>query len=181
MYKYAVVLTTHGKAKKELSRWREKYAGYMKYTIAPHVTVKFPFTLKADISIIQARLNKIAERTKSFTLILDGVRYWEGQNNVAYVAVKNPRPVYDIHTAIIHDLEGLTAGNNTYDRENFVPHVTLGEYIPADSLPMIKEELSGFHFSYRIKVTSFTMFGSEPNNDWDIWRPVNVFKFINSD
>ncbi len=176
-----MVLTTHGKAKTELSRWRERYAGCMKYTIEPHITIKFPFTLRADIGIIQARLNDIAGRTKSFMLILDGVRYWEGQNNVAYVAVKNPLPVYNIHTAVIHGLEEFTAGYNTYDLGNFVPHLTLGEHIPDELLPKIKTELAGFQIKYRIRVTSFTMFSSVMRKEWETWQPANVFNFTDTD
>jgi 2'-5' RNA ligase len=95
--------------------------------------------IKVDINIIRAELEDIAARTRPFTLILDGIRYWEGSNNVAYVAVKNKVPVFNLHVAVTHSLHGLVAGNDIYDLENFMPHLTISENIPGDTLSTIKQ------------------------------------------
>lgn len=178
MMKYAVVLTTMGRAKTELTRLRTRYGVYMKYSIEPHITVKFPFTLKTDINTFLTELGKMAVQTKPFTLILDGICYWEGSNNVAYVSVQNRLPVFNLHVAINSALKGLTMGDTTYDLQNFIPHLTISEHIPDDALPGIKRELIHYEPKYRVRMTSFTLFETKPNEKLEIWVHNRVFKFL---
>ncbi len=150
----------------------------MKYSIEPHVTVKYPFTLKTDINTILTKLGKVAVQTKPFTLILDGICYWEGSNNVAYVAVQNKLPVFNLHVAINSALKGLTIGDTSYDLQNFIPHLTISEHIPDDVLPSIKQELINYEPKYRVRMTSFTFFETKPNENLEIWVPNRVFNLL---
>ena len=178
---YAVVLTVAGKAKTGLAELRTRFGAHMKYTIEPHVTIKYPFTLRADIGIILNKLNEVAGHAKPFVMVLDGMRYWEGPNNVAYVAVKNRKAVFDLHSAVTLALQGLTAGDTTYDFQNFTPHLTISEHIPNDILPGVKRELSEHEPKYRVKTTSFALFEAEPSDEWETWKPAGVFRFQNPD
>ena len=56
MLMYAIALTMKGKAKIELTELRARFGTNMNYSIAPHVTLTYPFTPKTDIRIIQNKL-----------------------------------------------------------------------------------------------------------------------------
>lgn len=179
MLMYAIVLTMTGRVKTELTELRARYATYMKYSIEPHVSIRYPFTLRVDISTIHVKLVEIARQTKPFTLVLNGIRYWEGQNNVAYVAIKNRPPVFNLHVALTHALQGLITGDTTYDLENFIPHLTICEGIPSEILPTLKEELSKYDPNYKVRMTSFVLFQAESNEKSETWKRTRVFRFLN--
>ena len=180
MLMYAIALTMKGKAKTGLSELRARFGTDMNYSIEPHVTLTYPFTPKADISIIQNKLSEVAAQTKPFTLELNGIRYWEGRNNVAYAAVQNQLPVYNLHAAIVAALQGLISGNTTFDLEHFTAHSTINEHIPGEALAALKQELSAYQPQYRVNITSFTLFAAEPKEKGEIWKPVRIFRFPKS-
>lgn len=173
---YTVALTIKGKAKTGLTALHDRFGASMNYSIEPHVTVRFPFTLKTDIGTAEARLEEVAQQTRPFWLVLDGVRYWEGPNNVAYMAVRDRLPVFNLHVAITQALQGLIAGDTTYDLANFAPHLTISEHIPADALPALKKDLAAYEPKYRVRMTSFTLFAAEPNPKWEEWKVARVFR-----
>lgn len=174
---YAVALTMTGKARTELAALRDRFGTSMNYSIEPHVTVKSPFTLTVDINVVEARLEEVARQTKPFWVVFDGVRYWEGANNVAYVAVRDRTPVFNLHVAIAQALRALAEGDTTYDLANFTPHMTIGERIPDSALPAVKAELATFRPRYRLKMSSFTLFAAEPNLTQETWKSARVFRF----
>ena len=177
---YAVVLTLRGKAKTELANLRDRYARYIKYEIEPHITVKYPFRLKSDISTIHAALDQIAGLTRPFALVLDGIRYWEGPNNVAYVTIQNRLPVFNLHMAVTTALRDLTLGISTYDLENFTPHLTISENIPDDELSIVRQELSKYNPKYKVEITSFSLFETESNDGREIWKRTREFRLLKS-
>ena len=138
MLKYAIALTMKGKAKTGLTELRARFGTDMNYSIEPHVTLTYPFKLITDISVIENKLSEVAAQTKPFVLILNGIRYWEGRNNVAYVAVQNQLPVYNLHAAIVTALQRLISGNTTFDLQHFTAHSTINEHIPAEALADLK-------------------------------------------
>ncbi len=174
---FAVALMVTGKAGAEIAALQARYAGFMKYSIAPHVTVKYPFMLKADITAAEARLEEVARQTRPFWIVLDGVSYWEGANNVAYVAVRDRAPVFSLHVALTQALQGLAAGDATYDSANFTPHATIGVQIPDTFLPTLKQEVSAFQPKHRLKMSSFSLFASEPGPKGETWSAARVFRF----
>ena len=180
MLKYAIALTMKGKAKTGLTELRTRFGTDMKYSIEPHVTLTYPFTPKVDISVIENKLSEAAAQTKPFTLELNGIRYWEGRNNVAYVAVQNQLPVYNLHAAIVAALQGLIEGDTTFDLQHFTAHSTINEDIPGNALSAVKQELSAHQPQYRVRITSFTLFGAESNEKLELWKPVRVFRFPKS-
>ncbi len=174
---YAVALMVGGKAGREVAGLQARYAGSMRYAIAPHVTLKYPFTLKADIGAVEASLEEVARHRKPFWVVFDGVRYFEGTNNVAYVAVRDRAPIFDLHMAVTQALQGLVEGDATYDSENFVPHMTIGVEIPGSFLPTLKDELASFEAQGRVRMTSFTLFAAEPDPKFETWHAARVFRF----
>jgi 2'-5' RNA ligase len=174
---YAIALTMKGKAKKELTELRARFGTNMNYSIEPHVTIIFRFTLKTDIRIIQNRLSEIATQTRPFMLVLNGIRYWEGKNNVAYIAVQNQLPVYNLQATIIDALEGLISADTTFNLQNFIAHLTINEHVPGESLSNLKKELSAYHLEYRMNINSFALFAAAPNEKGEEWKPVRIFCF----
>jgi len=172
---YAVVLTFPSEVAKRLSRLREKYNRYVSYTIEPHLTLEYPFVPKADITVVREKVKAVARRTEPFTLVLNGIEYFEGTNNVAYVAVDNKRPVTDLHTDIVHSLKGLIEEGDKegYKLERFTPHVTIGECIPDEVFPTVKKRFSDYELHYGIEIAAFILFSTGENG---IWKPDCVFE-----
>jgi len=177
---YLVVLTIPGEVGKELDTLREEYGKYMNYTIEPHVTLKYPFVPKVDLAVVKKKLEVVARKKKPFVLRLSGIKYFEGGNNVAYVAIDNERPVIDLHIDVVKSLRGLVEEESEleYDPERFVPHVTLGEHIPDDVFPTVKKQLSNYELRYEVDVVSFDLFATEQNETWETWKRVYAFELL---
>ena len=172
---YAVVLTFSDEHVKELNKLREKYQRYVSYTIVPHLTLKYPFTLIADIAIVNDKLKAVAGKIKPFTLVLNGIEFFEGINNVAYAAIENKRPVIALHAEIVHSLKGLVKEEDEeiYELDRFTPHVTMGESIPEDVFPAIKKMLADYDLHLECQISAFSLYAGT----WDgVWKLESVFE-----
>ncbi len=175
MIDYAVALTFPSEFAKKLNGLREKYNQNVGYTIEPHLTLVYPFLPEVNIGIIEEKLDEAGKRTKPFTLLLKGIEYFEGVNNVAYAAIENKEPVTALHADIMRSLNGLIKEEYTdgqYNIDKFIPHVTIGEQIPDDVFPTVKRKFSDYELHYETEITSFTLFsGSEDG----VWKKAEIF------
>jgi 2'-5' RNA ligase len=172
---YAVVLTFSGEIEKVFSKLRADYQQYINYTIVPHITLVYPFVPVFSLYKVNEQLEKVAKRTKQFSITLNRIEFFEAGNNVAYAAIQNRRAVRKLHTDIIKSLDGLIKEWDTdgkFNLEKFVPHVTIGEKIPVGVFPDIKKRLSKYKLHYEDNITEFSLF-SEEKGDWQINR---IFK-----
>ncbi len=170
---YAVALILPDKIEKELDRLRNGYSKQMVYISIPHLTLAYPFVPTVKVPLLTNKLKQVAERTKPFILILKGIDYFAGRNNVAYIAVGNKRPLVELHRDITFALEGLCKDELKDDQGNFnldryVPHVTIGEQIPDDLFPKIKQKLAESIIDYKIKMTSFSLFVKTQDEEWTL-------------
>lgn len=176
---YAVLFTFPQEVEEELKILIDKYNKYVTYSyyLAPHITLKYPFTVKTDFGVVEEKISTVADRTKPFLLILDGIEYWEGPNdNLAYVAIKNKRAVIDLHADIVHSLSGLVDPEYEGDMEleRFRPHITIAQQIPHEVFPVVKKELSSYKVNHRAKMDSFTVYVYGEDK---VWRPQTTFRF----
>jgi 2'-5' RNA ligase len=169
---YAVVLTFCGDIEIALNKLRSDYQQYMGYTIVPHITLVKPFAPVFSLFRVIEQLEKVARQTRQFNITLHGIEFFENGNNVAYAAIEKKRAVKKLHTDIIRSLDGLIKEwytDGQYNLEKFVPHVTIGERIPAALFPDIKKRLSKYRLHYQDNVTEFGLF-SEENGAWQLNR-----------
>jgi 2'-5' RNA ligase len=169
---YAVVLTFSGEIEKVFEKLREDFQPHMNYTVVPHITLVYPFVPVFSFFRINEQLTKVAKRTKHFKIVLNGIEFFEDGNNVAYAAVQNRRTVKRLHTDIVKSLEGLFKEwytDGRFNFEKFVPHVTIGERIPATSFPDVKKKLSRYKLHYEDHITDFSLF-AEDNGNWQLNR-----------
>lgn len=172
---YSIALTFSREIEKRLSRFSEDYQQYARSIIVPHITLVYPFVPVFSLYKINEQLEIVAKRTTQFTIALNGIKYFEGEHNVAYAALENKRAVKKLHTDIIKSLDGLIKEwytDGKYNLENFIPHVTLAQKIPARLLPDIKKRLSKYELHYENNIADFSLFAEE-NGNWQIFR---VFK-----
>jgi 2'-5' RNA ligase len=172
---YAIALTFSEKTAEKINNLRTDYQEFSDYVIDPHITLVYPFSPVFSLFLIYEQLEKIAKRTKQFSVVLNGIEFFENGNNVVYAALENRRTVKKLHTDIITSLEGLikewrTDGN--FNLEMFVPHVTIGEHIPDSLFPDIKKQYSKYWIHYEEKITSFTFFHEKEG----IWEKKRVFE-----
>jgi 2'-5' RNA ligase len=51
---------------------------------------------------------------------------------------------------------------------NFVPHVTIGDAIPADIFPKVKQNLSKAMLHYEFRITDFGLFAEDDGGTWGV-------------
>ncbi len=173
---YAAALVFPENIEKDLVELRANYQQYMYYTIIPHITLLYPFVSGDNIDAIKQKLEEVAARTKPFTLVLYGVEYFEGENNVPYIAIANKQPVtdlfYDINKSIDNLLDEKFRGR--YIGRQFVPHMTISEQIPDDVFPKIKKQLAGFHPHYECEMNGFSLFSAGED---EVWEQEHFYEF----
>ena len=137
----------------------------MNYSIEPRLTLKQPFLPEANLTIINERLRGIEEKTRPFTLVMNGIENFRGASNVAYVTVENKQPVIELHTDIVTALKGFVKqeGTERHELERFIPHVSIGESIPKDVFPTVNKMLSGNKLHLESEISAFTLY----SGTWD--------------
>jgi len=158
---YAVVLTFPDDIEAVISKLLINFEQYFNHSIVPHMTLIYPFTPVFSLYRVYEQLEKVAKETKPFNITLNRIKYFEGENNVAYAALENKRIVKKLHIDLTKALEGLVKERSIdarYTLERFMPHVTIGSRIPDDVLPELRQKLSRFHLYYTNYVTEFSLF-----------------------
>jgi 2'-5' RNA ligase len=174
---YAVTLTFSEETAEKINGLRTEYQELTDYVIDPHITLVYPFMPVFSLFRVNEQLDKVARRTKQFSITLNGIEFFENGNNVVYAALENRRPVKKLHTDIIKSLEGLIKEWRTdgkFNLEKFVPHVTIGEHIPDNIFPEIKKQYSKYWIHYEEKITRFILFSEKDG----IWERKRVFKLV---
>jgi 2'-5' RNA ligase len=168
--RFAVALVLPDEVEQILDSLRGEYARHMKYIDIPHVSLAYPFAPRVDKGLVAEKLKLVAEKTRPFRLALNGIRYFEEESNVAYLAIADPKPVIDLHYAISRSISGITKDDYglKFSFANFVPHVTIGDAIPADILPNVKESLSKATPYYEFRITDFGLFAEDDAGTWEV-------------
>ncbi len=165
---YAVVLTFPDDIEGVISRLITNYEQYFNHSIVPHMTLVYPFTPVFSLYRVYEQLEKVAKETPPFNITLNRIKYFEGENNVAYAALENKRIVKKLHIDLTKALEGLIKErsiDSKYTLERFMPHVTLGSGIPDDVLPELQKKLARYYLHYDNYITEFSLF-TEIDGAW---------------
>jgi 2'-5' RNA ligase len=172
---YSVALTFPGEMEVLLSRMREAYRPHLHHAFMPHVTLVYGFLPAKSIESVIARLEFAAAKARPFHLALEGIEYFQTVNNVAYIAIRNPEEVkalmHDIVIAIKDMVTGYYAGD-AYHPDHLIPHMTIGEKIPAHLFPAIKTHLAGFSIQKELEVKNFVLAGESGG----LWETLKTFK-----
>jgi 2'-5' RNA ligase len=172
---YSVALIFPGEMEALLSKMREAYRPHLHYAFVPHITLVYSFLPAKSIESVIAGLQAAAAKARPFRLALEGIEYFQTVNNVAYIAIKNPEDVktlmHDIVLAIKGEVTGYYAGD-AYHPDHLIPHMTIGEKIPAHLFPTIKTHLAGFNIQKELDVNSFVLAGESGG----LWETLKVFK-----
>lgn len=158
---YAVALTFSGEIEEIINDLRDGFQEHMKYSEIPHLTLVYPFAPLDGIDSVNARLAETAGRIRPFRLIMKGIEFFEGSNNIAYIAVADKPPVMELYRHLNESLEGLTRdiyAGLVYDFDEFTPHMTIGERIPGDIFPEVKKRYAGVDVYYAADITDFGLF-----------------------
>ncbi len=173
---YAVALTFPGEPEILLSKLREPFRPHMHYAFLPHITLVYPFAPARDIEDVIARLEKVAAGTRPFRLTLEGINYFQTVNNVAYIAIKDREPVNILALNIVQSIKDVITGyyaEMEYDYTHYIPHMTIGEKIPAHIFPEVKKHFTDYQIHQEVDVTYFSLAGE--NNG--LWEQLRTFKF----
>jgi 2'-5' RNA ligase len=173
---YAIVLTFSDEIENVFNKLRANFQQYIDYTIVPHITLVYPFAPVFSLYPVVEQLEKVAKRNKPFNIILNGVKYFENGNNVVYAAIQYRRAVKKLHIDMVKSLDGLIKERNAegkFNYEKFVPHVTIGEHIPAGAFQDIKKRFARYQIHFEDNITRFSLFVEEKGN-WERKRLFNL-------
>ncbi|HTY81216.1 MAG TPA: 2'-5' RNA ligase family protein [Dehalococcoidales bacterium] len=165
---YAVVITFPENIDTLINKLLANYEEYMRHDIVPHMTLIYPFTPVFSLYRLYEALEKVAKATPPIEITLNRIKYFEGENNVAYAALEHRQTVKKLHIDLMKALEGLIkerAIDSRFILERFMPHVTLASRIPDDIFPELQLKLSRFHLHYTNQITEFSLF-SEVEGAW---------------
>jgi 2'-5' RNA ligase len=172
---YSVALTFPGEMEILLNKLREPYRPHMHHAFLPHITLVYSFTPAKDIQSVINRLETAAAKACPFHLVLEGIEYFQTINNVAYIAVKNKESVKhlmnDIVKTIRGDITGYYAGDE-YHPDHLIPHMTIGEKIPAHIFPEVKKRFADLKINREIEVTHFVLAGESGG----LWETLRTFR-----
>ena len=147
----------------------------MNYSFVPHITLVYPFLPADGIESVIARLEMVAVNTRPFRLTLEGIEYFQTINNVAYIAIKEKELLQALVSDIIKSIKDVITGyyaEKEYDANHYIPHMTIGEKIPAHIFPEVKKRFAGYRIDREIEVKNFSLAGE--NNG--LWEQLRTFK-----
>ena len=159
---YAIALVFPGEMEAVMSHLRESYRPHLRSALFPHITMVYSFLPAAGMEKVIEQLEAVASKSRPFNIVLEGIRYFQTVNNVAYIAIKNQEPVkalmHDIVTAIRSHVTGYYAGDS-YHPDHLIPHMTIGEKIPPHIFPELKQRYASLDIRRELAVNSFTLAG----------------------
>lgn len=173
---YSVALIFPGELEKLLSKLREPFRPHMQHAFLPHITLVYSFAPAGKLKDVIARLEKVAAETRPFKLTLEGIAYFQTVNNVAYIALKDREPVNTLALNIVKSIKDVITGYYAEmedDYAHYIPHMTIGEKIPAYVFPEVKKRFVDYQIHQEVEVTYFTLAGE--NNG--MWEQLRKFKF----
>jgi 2'-5' RNA ligase len=171
---YAISVNFDGDVAQELAKLRAGYREHMTFTAIPHITLVYPFTPAGDIENVVFKLKEVGKRQKPFKVTLEGIKYFETVNNVAYVAVKDREPLETLAVDIIESIREVVQGyyaDKGHDPRHFIPHLTIGEKIPHDKFTELKKKFANHQVRHECKVTDFYLAGETGGE----WKMLHVF------
>ena len=169
---YSVALTFPGEMETLLTNLREPFRPHMFHAFIPHITLVYSFLPATSMEKVVEKLEAVAALARPFPLELEGIDYFQTVNNVAYIAIKNKEAVkslmHDIVIAIRKDVTGYYGG----DQYHLIPHMTIGEKIPAHIFPEVKKRFADIEIKRKITVTDFVLAGESGG----LWETLQKFK-----
>lgn len=143
-----------------------------------HLTLKFigKTPAKKIPDIIEA-VNECVKKTKSFQMILERIGLF-GSNyhaRVVWLGIKENKQLRKLHECILKSLEDIGFPS---DRQNFVPHFTLGRIKKIQHKDHFKRvmERSEKGFIQEVKVNNFVLFESILTADGPIYKSIKRFE-----
>ena len=172
---YSVALTFPGEMEIVMSKLREAHRPHLHYAFIPHITLVYSFLSAGSIESVIAGLETAAAKARPFRLTLEGIEYFQTVNNVAYIAIKNKDDVKALMHGIVLAIKDVVTGyyaGDAYHPDHLIPHMTIGEKIPAHLFPAIKTHLAGFSIQKELEVQNFVLAGESGG----LWETLKVFK-----
>lgn len=165
MLQYFIGIIFPDEVETKLEQMRGEFAASMVYMPPPHITLAQRLEIKTGVELLLDRLLEVTSRWKPFPLVFEKVEYWQGLINGAYVAVRDPHPVLGLHHDVYNCIDDLLADGfaDPYKIVEYVPHLTIGAYIPEDIFPKVKQRIDSMSLYFETEVNSFVLY--EDGND----------------
>lgn len=146
-----------------------------------HLTLKFiGKTPSNQIPKIVDAINNCINKFSSFPLVLERIGIFGSSYHarVLWVGIKENQQLQKLQECL---LEGLEKVNFPFDRQNFVPHFTLGRIKKINHKDHFKRvmELAQKDFIQETKVDGFVLFESILTPEGPVYKTIKRFDFVN--
>jgi 2'-5' RNA ligase len=137
-----------------------------------HVTLLGPFYIRDNCEAITTqRVQTVCQRTKPFTIRLQGLgAFTEQDNNVVYVRIADPSHLAALHNALLRETEDVVIPQNERYRdwtaERYMPHVTVGLGMTDSELVEFLRGSFRFEIDAALEVTRLWLVEQRPNGPW---------------
>jgi 2'-5' RNA ligase len=148
-----------------------------------HITLKFfGETEEAKIPRISAVLRSIASQTKPFSFLLKhlGIFGSSYEPRVIWIGIE---PYQELEILMRRIRDQLKPLGFDLDRQNLVPHLTLGRVKSLKDKQLFNRSIERFNSisSEKLKTGSFILFESILKKEGPIYRSLDTFLFSNED
>lgn len=144
-----------------------------------HITLRFfGDTPEEELPTIISALQKASQGISAFPLVLEktgifGSRY---DPKVIWFGIKENKPLLKLHSNITNSLEEV---EYFADRQNFVPHLTIGRIKEIRDKQFFQQIIDRFSDLKLLEqqVTEFSLYSSELKKEGPIHTCIETFKF----
>ena len=148
------------------------FGQYMEISPRLHMTIANAFYPKVPISVIERKLEVIAQGTHRFALRCKGIRHFKSSLGVSYyIAIEDEQPVKDLHYSIYASISTLIDDENKgeFNLANFTPHVTISGF-SQDLVPEVEQAIKGYSVHYEVLFDCFSLCATDGHGPWTILR-----------
>ncbi|SFT04501.1 2'-5' RNA ligase family protein [Marininema halotolerans] len=162
--KYGIAIFPEKKIQDIANSYRKRYDPHYAL-IPPHITLKEPFEFdESRLQDATQHLELVSRETAPFETLLHKVSTFHPTTNVLYLAVQENESILTLH-------EQVNSGELFHERSyQFIPHITIGQKLPADEIHDIYGRLRMVNVKLTIRVDRFHLLYQLENGSWTIYQ-----------
>ncbi len=154
-----IVSMLSGEAAEVVNRLREQYDPKTARAVGAHVTLAGPVTTEQPLTEIASVLAAVVEGSLPFDVTISGLRSFQPKSQTNYLGIA---PVEKL--AAVHD--ALVARLGWQERFEYVPHVTITEYLSAEETSAVASEMSQLDLRLTDQVQALTLVERDEHGVW---------------
>ena len=154
-----IVSMLSGKAAEVVNRLREQYDPKTARAVGAHVTLAGPVTTKQPLTEVASVLAAVVEESLPFDVTVSGLRSFQPKSQTSYLGIAPVEKLAGVHDALIARL-------GWQERFEYLPHVTITEYLSAEETSAAASEMGDLDFRLVHHVRALTLVEKDEDGVW---------------